>query len=96
MIYQVGEVEMSCCPGSGNLVEMRHTCGRGVSRGTEETEGRGWKPLKGRSDRVGSTWRSVNSEGIYLNFMNAGNYFGCINDLCGSPASLRPLQVLEV
>lgn len=38
--------QMSCCPGSGNLVEMRHTCGSGVSRGTEETEGRGDGSLK--------------------------------------------------
>ena len=44
--------QMSCCPGAGNLGEMRHTCSSGVSWGTGETESRG----DGRFDRVGSTW----------------------------------------
>lgn len=43
---------MSCCPGAGNLGEMRHTCGSEVSWGTGEMESRG----DGRFDRVGSTW----------------------------------------
>lgn len=87
--------QMSCCPGSGNLVEMRHTCAVEESGNRGDGGQRGWKPLK----EVWQGWKhmesEVNSEGIYTWIPHERQtiILGCINDLCGSPASLSLSKV---